>query len=217
MPYPIPIATTGPALQPIISRHFSVRSDAARKGVECLDALPSPLLLLVAPALGQAASAAQQELDTYFAVLQQVDSPAIIRDTENKIWEIWMSHEDENAERLLIAGIERMNNGQHGPAMLAFDRLIEFFPDYMEAWNKRATLHYLLGNFDASIKDIEQTLALEPRHFGALSGLSLIYIQRDELTQARDVLEELLLVHPNSPNARQNLELVLERLASQVI
>lgn len=175
------------------------------------------LLLILTPLTRLSATDDEQDLDTYFNLLQRVDSPAIIQDTENRIWQIWLSHENEDAEELMQVGINRMNSGDYGAAMLAFDRLIDIFPEYMEAWNKRATLHYVLGNFDASVEDIEQTLELEPRHFGALSGLSLIHIRRDELTKARDVLEALLRIHPNSPNARQNLELVLETLATQII
>ena len=80
-----------------------------------------------------------------------------------------------------------------------FNRLTESFPNYAEGWNKRATLHYVLGNLDASDSDIEKTLALEPRHFGALSGLGMVYIQRKELSKAKQAFEDLIEVHPNSP------------------
>ena len=73
-------------------------------------------------------------------------------------------------------GIQRMNYQRYSEAMLIFNQVITSYPDYAEAWNKRATLQYLIGNLDNSITDIEKTLELEPRHFGALSGLGLVYI-----------------------------------------
>ena len=68
-----------------------------------------------------------------------------------------------------------MQAGDYRLALAAFDDLVERNPGFAEAWNKRATLHYLMGNDEASVADIVETLELEPRHFGALSGLALIY------------------------------------------
>ena len=96
-------------------------------------------------------------------------------------------------------------------------QLINRYPNYAEAWNKRATLYYLAGDYVASIRDIEATLQLEPRHFGALSGLGLVYLQQGELTEARDAFAALLEVHPNSPNAKENLDLINEQLRLSVI
>ncbi|HAJ76044.1 MAG: tetratricopeptide repeat protein [Gammaproteobacteria bacterium] len=140
-----------------------------------------------------------------------------IRATENQIWEIWLQHANSDVEQLMQMGIQRMNFQRYPDALLIFNQIIENFPDYAEAWNKRATLHYLLGNLDESIADIEKTLELEPRHFGALSGLGLVYIQRDELSKARQAFENLVDVHPNSPNAQQNLKSVVESLRLNVI
>jgi tetratricopeptide (TPR) repeat protein len=110
-----------------------------------------------------------------------------------------------------------MNTQRYAEAMVVFNRLTESFPGYAEGWNKRATLHYVLGNLDASINDIEKTLDLEPRHFGALSGLGMVFIQRKELSKAKRAFEDLIEVHPNSPNAKQTLELVDEQLRFSVI
>ncbi len=114
-------------------------------------------------------------------------------------------------------GTRRMNDRQFPEALLIFNQIIENFPDYAEGWNKRATLYYMVGNFDASIADIEKTLALEPRHFGALSGLGLVYLQQEQLMKARDAFRSLIDVHPNSPNAKENLDFVEERIRLNVI
>lgn len=91
------------------------------------------------------------------------------------------------------------------------------YADFAEAWNKRATLHYLLGNYEESLADIEQVLELEPRHFGALSGKGLVHLQRGELTRAKEAFTALLSVHPNSPGARNNLELIEQEIRRSLI
>ncbi len=156
-------------------------------------------------------------LDDLFAILQQTENTQTIQITENQIWEIWLQHANADVAQLILVGTQRMNSQRYAEAMVVFNRLTESYPDYAEGWNKRATLNYVLGNFDASISDIEKTLALEPRHFGALSGLGMVYIQRKELSKAKKAFEDLIEVHPNSPTAKQNLELVDEQLRFSVI
>tara|TARA_R110002073_G_scaffold298762_2_gene465500 strand:+ start:22 stop:570 length:549 start_codon:yes stop_codon:yes gene_type:complete len=156
-------------------------------------------------------------LGDLFATLQDTEDARQIQITESQIWEIWLQHANDDVQQLMLVGTQRMNAGRYAQAMIVFNRLTESFPEYAEGWNKRATLHYVLGNLDASVGDIEKTLALEPRHFGALSGLGMVYIQREELSKARQAFEDLLEIHPNSPNAQQNLELVKEQLRFSVI
>lgn len=156
-------------------------------------------------------------LDSLFSLLKQTDNPGTIRSTENQIWEIWLQHPNADVERLMQIGTQRMNTQRYTEALTVFSQVIESFPDYAEGWNKRATLYYAAGNLDASVADIEKTLELEPRHFGALSGLGIVYIQRKELSKAKQAFENLIEVHPNSPNAQQNLEFVTERLRFNVI
>jgi tetratricopeptide (TPR) repeat protein len=100
-------------------------------------------------------------------------------------------------------------------AIVSFNRLIARSPDFAEAWNRRATLHYLMGNDAASIKDIEQTLALEPRHFGALSGLGLIMMRNQRPGVALRSFEAALELHPHLPAARAHLEPLRELLEGE--
>ena len=156
-------------------------------------------------------------LDELFVTLKQTADGQVIRITENRIWSIWLQHSNSTVEDLMQMGTVRMNGQMYSEALLIYNRIIENFPDYAEAWNKRATLYYMVGNHDASITDIEKVLALEPRHFGALSGLGLVYIQREELGKAKQAFEDLIAVHPNSPNAQQNLQSVIDSLRRTVI
>ena len=156
-------------------------------------------------------------LENLFITLSSSSDKQIIRSTENQIWEIWFSHPNSDVERLMQIGVQRMNNSRQSEAMIIFNRLVENFPNYAEAWNRRATLHYIVGNYQESINDIERVLSLEPRHFGALSGLGLVYLQLDQLSKAKQAFEDLIEVHPNSPNAKENLRRVNEELRLNVI
>ena len=158
-----------------------------------------------------------KRLDMLFGRLSSSSDAQVIRSTENEIWEIWFAHPNSDVERLMQIGVQRMNASRQSEAMLIFNELTENFPDYAEAWNRRATLHYLLGNYQESIRDIEKVLALEPRHFGALSGLGLVYLQLDQLGKAKQAFEDLIRVHPNSPNAQENLRRVDQDLRLNVI
>ena len=156
-------------------------------------------------------------LDDLFEVLQQTKNINTIRATENQIWEVWLQHPNADVVKLMAIGTERMNLQRYTDALLIFSQVIDRYPEFAEAWNKRATLYYIVGNYDASLTDIEQTLALEPRHFGALSGLGMVYIQRRELVKAQQAFEDLIRIHPNSPNAQENLELVKQTQRLEVI
>jgi len=158
-----------------------------------------------------------ERLDGLFSTLLVSTDLTNLRATENKIWEIWFEHPNDNVEQLMQLGVTRMNYNRYADAMLIFSQLIENFPDYAEGWNRRATLHYILGNYEESIADIEQVLDLEPRHFGALSGLGLVYLQQEQLSKAKQAFENLIDVHPNSPNAQENLRRVNEDIRLNVI
>ncbi len=149
-------------------------------------------------------------LNGLFEALSQTDNIDLLTEIENRIWAIWHEYSNENVQSLLLTGIDYMNRQYADEALAIFNRIIQQYPDYAEAWNKRATLHYMLGNLDASISDIDRTLELEPRHFGALSGLGLVYIQQQNLLKAREAFENLLKVHPNSPAGIENLNRVNE-------
>lgn len=172
--------------------------------------------LLIIPGFSTA-DQTDTRLEDLFHILQQTDRPAVIRSTENEIWNIWMQHPNADVEKLMQLGIQRMNLENYNEALVIFNGIIDSYPDFAEGWNRRATLYYVVGNYDASIDDIEKVLALEPRHFGALSGLGLVYLQRNELAKAKQAFENLVEVHPNSPNAKQNLETVTESLKFNII
>ena len=134
------------------------------------------------------------ELDGLFRALQQSDNLIKISSIQNKIWLHW--HEGSRAlQPIFDQGMRALHLGQPQTAIDQFTRVIEAIPQFAEGWNRRATAYFMVGDFEASLRDIQQTLALEPRHFGALSGLSMILentLQYDKAIQAENSLLELM-------------------------
>ncbi len=141
-----------------------------------------------------------------FEILRSGSSYEHVKYAEAQIWVIWTQHDDESAQLLMAEGMRAMNRGDMAKARELFDVLIAQQPGFAEAWNKRATVNYLLSDYEASLRDIEETLALEPRHFGALSGRGLVLAAMGEYPAAMQSFEETLAVHPWAPGAKTNLE-----------
>jgi tetratricopeptide (TPR) repeat protein len=119
-------------------------------------------------------------LDTLFAKLQTATDPMAIQSLEAAIWEQWTMVPDAKQRALMLRGIAEMQQQELQTAVTTFSKLIDMAPDLAEAWNKRATVQWLLGNFPASLADICETIKREPRHFGAYSGLGMIRAEMGE-------------------------------------
>jgi Flp pilus assembly protein TadD len=128
-------------------------------------------------------------LDTLFAKLQSTTDPMAAQALEQAIWEQWTMVPDPDQRLLMLRGIAEMQQQELQSAVATFSKLIEIAPDLSEAWNKRATVYWLLGNLDASISDICETVKREPRHFGAYSGLGMIRAQMGEPARAAAAFE----------------------------
>ena len=173
-------------------------------------------LLLLFPAGAATADQNDSRLDELFLIIQQTDDPEVADSVETVIWQIWLQHDNKQTQERLAEGSAAMNRDPR-KALRIFDELIEEVPDFAEAWNKRATLYYLVGEHAASASDIEKTLELEPRHFGALSGLGLVYLAQDQLVKAKSAFEAVLLIHPHSSAARRNIESIDDHLRHDAI
>ncbi len=123
-------------------------------------------------------------LDTLFAKLQSATDPMAIQSLEQAIWEQWTMVPDQALRQLMLRGIAEMQQRELQSAVATFTRLIEMAPELSEAWNKRATVYWLLGDFPRSLSDICETVKREPRHFGAYSGLGMIREQMGEPARA---------------------------------
>ena len=171
-----------------------------RRIVHSLCASAFALALISGPPV--AADQADPILDVLFAKLQKATQPAEIHSVTRGIWQVWARSDDEQVNELMQAGIIALNQGAMSLAIAAFDAVVETAPDFAEGWNKRATVRFLVGDFAGSIADIERTLALEPRHFGALSGLGMIMMAEERPKEALKAYEAALAVNPHLPQAR---------------
>jgi tetratricopeptide (TPR) repeat protein len=186
-----------------MSRHFQRSVTAA-----------TILAMLVIAGPGELAIAGQDDprLDGLFERLQTTSNPAEARGLEQRIWRLWLEADDAGLNRLMQKGIVAMNDRRYAAALDAFDRMVERAPAFAEGWNKRATVHFLMGNWQASVRDIQQTLALEPRHFGALFGLGMIYDVLEQPEAALRSFEATLALNPHSASTRQRIEQLREQL-----
>ncbi|MGI9395230.1 MAG: tetratricopeptide repeat protein [Boseongicola sp.] len=155
-------------------------------------------------------------LSKLFAEIREVSSPTEAAPIEAHIWAIWLETSDQPAASLLQIGLDAMQANDYIAALQAFDRLVTIAPDFAEGWNKRATVHYLVGNLEQSLDDIAATIFLEPRHFGALSGRGLVYISLEDFGRALVSFEAALEVNPQMVGARINAEAIRRILGEEI-
>ena len=115
---------------------------------------------------------------------------------------------DEKAQIKFDIGSQLMGNKQFKNSIKMYSKAIDLQPDFAEAWNKRATLHYIIGDYEKSISDIFRTLELEPRHFGALDGLAEIYFLQNKFSKAAQTYNKILEILPYSKKAKMRLEYI---------
>ena len=126
------------------------------------------------------------------------------------IWNIWSIAENVEAQKIFDEGNKMMDRGSLEEAIALFTQVIDLKPDFAEGWNKRATVLFLKGELEASILDIQKTLELEPRHFGALDGLAEIYLIQDDLLGAAATYKRILEIIPTSKKSQDRLKLINE-------
>jgi tetratricopeptide (TPR) repeat protein len=152
------------------------------------------------------------------------DLPALFRElrdpddlvralTENSIWQAWSRSGDAQVDALFKIGVEQMNQGQAESALDTFTEIIKRKPEFAEGWNKRATIYFLIGEYDKSLADCDEVIKRNPQHWGALSGYGQIYMQLDQPEQALVYFQRALAVNPNL----QNIENVIQQLKQLVI
>lgn len=133
------------------------------------------------------------------------------------IWDIWGATDNQAAQRHYLDGVIAMHKDRYPEAVAHFGKAIEKAPKFSEAFNKRATVYFLMGDFDASIADIKQTLLLEPRHFGALAGLGMIYAELGEDKAALKAYEAALSYNPHLTNAKAAVKEIRKKLKGERI
>jgi tetratricopeptide (TPR) repeat protein len=173
--------------------------------------------LVTVQTTGQAGTVEQRnaELDQLFATLQTQASSSETFRAEQKIWQLWMQSDSAADDLVLSDATQAMDVGNYGGCERLLNQLLTKNAGYAEAWNKRATLYFLMGRFDESLSDIVKTLDLEPRHFGALSGRGMILQRQGKMREALVAYREALSMNPHMPGTRaavQMLESLLPEL-----
>ena len=172
-------------------------------------AIALALGLILGLALHAGPVAADQDdprLEGLFDRLQAAPNTRIAQAVEASIWQIWLQSDDEVIAMLMAQGVAAMSRQDMRAALGKFDQIVKIAPGFAEGWNKRATVYYLLGNFSGSLHDIERTLTLEPRHFGALSGRGLVLLELEDMKAALESFEAALKVYPKLSGANYNAE-----------
>ena len=175
-----------------------------------------PLLgaaMLILPALPTLADQSDPRLDGLFELLAASNSGQVAAEAE--IWRIWIESGREDIDALMAEGLAAMNNQQFDDAIDLFGQITRRAPEFAEGWNKRATAYFLNDEQAASVRDIRATLALEPRHFGAISGLGLIFLHGGDEEGALAAFEAVLVIHPTAPGARMRVQELRKKLGDR--
>lgn len=151
-------------------------------------------------------------LEPLFARLKAAPDETAAGLVAGEIWRIWAETADPQNSALYARGAAAMEASDTRTALAAFDLLIEREPGFAEAWNKRATVRFMVGDDAGSMTDIARTLALEPRHFGALSGLALIHVRLGEPEKALEIYRRTLAIHPFLLGARVNIPALRDQI-----
>ncbi|MEQ9520561.1 MAG: tetratricopeptide repeat protein [Parvibaculum sp.] len=136
------------------------------------------------------------ELDQLFVQLSVAKTPDDAKEVEKAIWARWNKSGSISVDLLMSRGVHALSEGDVDVALTFFDEVVDLAPGYAEGWSKRATVHFLKDDYSAALSDIEATLALEPRHFGAIGGLALVLEDLGDKEGARDAYRRVLKVYP---------------------
>jgi tetratricopeptide (TPR) repeat protein len=138
-----------------------------------------------------------QNLDRLFEALKIAPDDESAKYIENRIWAIWLASGSDTANLLMGRVKTAMEAKDFGLAIRLLNAIIDMRPDFIEAWNRRATLYYMKKDFTRAIGDIREVLAREPRHFGALAGLGIILQEFGDDKRALDAFRRALAIHPH--------------------
>jgi tetratricopeptide (TPR) repeat protein len=134
---------------------------------------------------------------------------------QEAMWAIWMRSGNDDIDGLMAEGVRLMEQQRYPEAVEVFDQIISRAPKFPEGYNKRATVFYLMQEFEKSIEDIHRTLEMNPVHFGALSGMGLCYLGLDEPRQALQWFERAIDVNPNMDTIQGYIQQIREFLNNQ--
>lgn len=148
----------------------------------------------------------------------KIDNASLSFEVEQKIWKLWSTHpSDQKLTEMLSKGSDLVNNQKLNEAIIIFSKVIDLDPEWAEAWNKRATVLYLIGEYQGSQNDINKVLQLEDRHFGALAGQGLVNIQLKNYEKAMMSYEKAKKIYPTMKSPDIMIKQLEELIRNQSI
>jgi tetratricopeptide (TPR) repeat protein len=158
-----------------------------------------------------------QNLDRLFDALKVAPDDESAKYVENRIWALWLASGSDTANLLMTRAKTAIDSNDLDLAVQLLDAIVKIKPDYIEAWNRRATLHYMRKEYAQSMEDIRQVLIREPRHFGAMSGLGMILQEFGDEKHALDVFRRALEINPHLPKIDEMVKGLTEKVEGRGI
>ena len=156
-------------------------------------------------------------LDFLFGALKAAPDEASAKHVEARIWAQWMHTPSDTAALLMQRAKAAVDAQKVDVALKLLDAVVKLRPDYIEAWNRRATLHYLKNDYTHSLQDIRQVLVREPRHFGALAGLGMILQETGDEKRALEAFRKALAVNPHLEKVPELVKTLTEKVEGRDI
>jgi tetratricopeptide (TPR) repeat protein len=138
--------------------------------------------------------------------------PRVRESASDAMWRIWSRSGDPAIDELFARGLDQMRANAYQDALVTFSEIVARKPAFAEGWNKRATIYFLLGENEKSLRDCDEVFKRNPNHFGALSGAGQIHLKLGNLELALEFFKRALRVNPNLEGLPQMIQLLEQHL-----
>jgi tetratricopeptide (TPR) repeat protein len=202
------LLTAGIALTPVLAQAQNPKNSQQKQH----NKLPEPPAKL--PKMGADRG---KGLDFLFGALKAAPDEASAKHVEARIWALWTQTNSDTAALLMMRAKTAMDAKQPDLALKLLDSVVKLRPDYVEGWNRRATVYYLQNDYTRSMQDIEQVLVREPRHFGALAGLGMIMQELGDDKRALDAFRKALAINPHLEKLPELVKTLTEKVEGRDI
>jgi tetratricopeptide (TPR) repeat protein len=158
-----------------------------------------------------------RNLDFLLGALKVAPDEESAKAVEARIWALWTATPSDTAALLMTRARAAMESKDYSVALKLLDAIVKLRPDYVEGWNRRATLYYLQDDYEHSMEDIRQVLIREPRHFGALAGLGMILQETGDDRRALDAFRKALEINPHLDKIPEMVKSLSEKVEGRDI
>jgi tetratricopeptide (TPR) repeat protein len=158
-----------------------------------------------------------RNLDFLFGALKAAPDDDSAKQVENRIWALWLASGSDTANLLMTRTRSAIDSNDLDLALQLLDAIIKIRPEYVEAWNRRATVHYMRKEYGEALMDIRQVLTREPRHFGAMSGLGMILQEFGDEKGALVVFRKVLEINPHMSKIDEHVKSLSDKLEGRDI